>query len=459
MRPAEIIRAKRDGRELDRAGLEAFVRGFVAGEVAPYQMSAFLMAVYLRGMTPAETAELTRVMVESGETLRFPAGDGRLVDKHSTGGVGDLVSLPLAPLVAAAGVRVPMISGRGLAHTGGTLDKLESIPGFRTGLDGDAVRRLLDTVGFAMGGQTETLAPADRLMYALRDVTATVESVPLIVSSILSKKVAEGIDALVLDVKCGRGAFMTSEEDALRLAGELVRVGSHLGKEVVAFVTDMDQPLGTAVGNAVEVRAALDCLGSRGPADLMELVEVLGTAMLCLGRGGSWEENAGRLRAAVEDGSGRDRFRAMIEGQGGDPGVVDAPDRLPAAAARVTVTAPEAGWIVDLEPRALGEAVVELGGGRRRAGDPVDPSVGLELVRRRGERVEAGEPLAVVLAADRAAGERVAREAVAGAYRLGPEPPAPRALVRHLVTPAGTVPWTGMSSWEETMAKKEGKAQ
>lgn len=460
MRPAEVIRRKRDGGTLDRESLHGFVRGFVDGEVAPYQMSAFLMAVCLRGMVPEETADLTRVMVETGQVLEFPAEGGGLVDKHSTGGVGDLVSLPLAPLAAAAGLRVPMISGRGLGHTGGTLDKLESIPGLRTDLGMAAFGRLLMTVGFAMGGQTGALAPADRLMYALRDVTATVESVPLIVSSILSKKVAEGIGALVLDVKCGRGAFMTSEEDALRLAGELARVGALLGLEVVAFVTDMDAPLGTAVGNAVEMRSALECLRGRGPDDVMELVGVLGTAMLCLGRGGVWEENAARLRGVLEDGSGLARFRAMIEGQGGDPGVVDVPERLPRASVRVTVTSPEAGWVQDLEPRALGEAVVDLGGGRRRAEDPVDPGVGLELLRRRGDRVEAGEPLAVVLASDRATGERVARERVAGAYHLGPEPPAARPLVRRLVTAAGSVPWRGASSWTEGMdAVREGKAR
>ena len=283
------------------------------------------MAVFFRGMSARETATLTRVMVETGEVLSFPEVAGLKVDKHSTGGVGDLISLPLAPLAAAAGVRVPMISGRGLGHTGGTLDKLESIPGLRTDLDAGRFRRVLSEVGFVMGGQTESLAPADRRMYALRDVTATVESVPLIVSSILSKKVAEGIDALVLDVKCGRGAFMKTEEDALRLAGELTRVGTLMGLRVVAFVTDMDLPLGTAVGNAVEVRSALDVLAGRGPADIVELVVTLGTAMLCLG---------GRPRLGRRGGEDRRRGGPTapgwpVPGHGGGPGgrprVVDVP--------------------------------------------------------------------------------------------------------------------------------------
>ncbi len=448
MNARDVIRAKRDGRELTGSEIEFFVRGFVAEEIAPYQMSAFLMAVFLRGMTPAETAVLTRLMVETGETLAFPGIDGWKVDKHSTGGVGDLVSLPLAPLVAACGVPVPMISGRGLGHTGGTLDKLESIPGLRTDLDPGRFRAVLAEVGFAMGGQTADLAPADRRMYALRDVTATVESIPLIVSSILCKKVAEGIDALVLDVKCGRGAFMKTEPDALRLAGELTRVGTLMGKEVVAFVTDMDVPLGTAVGNTVEVKVALECLRGSGPGDLMELVTTLGAAMLLLGkRAANWEEASEAVAAAVAGGTGLARFRAMVKAQGGDPGAVDDPERLPRAAVREPVPAPASGYVTDVEPFGLGEAVVELGGGRRRAEDAVDPSVGVLLSRRYGDRVERGEPLAEVLAADEATAKRVASEFVAKAYRVGPEPPPPRTLIKYLVTAGGPAPWRGGETW------------
>lgn len=454
MNPATVIRAKRDGGELSQDDITGFLSGFLSGEVTPYQMSAFLMAVYFRGMTPRETAILTRVMVETGEVLTFPEVPGLKVDKHSTGGVGDLISLPLAPLVAAAGVPVPMISGRGLGHTGGTLDKLESIPGLRTDLDAGRFRRVLAEVGFVMGGQTESLAPADRRMYALRDVTATVESVPLIVSSILSKKVAEGIDALVLDVKCGRGAFMKTEEDALRLAGELTRVGTLMGKRVVAFITDMDLPLGSAVGNAVEVRSALEILDGDGPADITELVSTLGAAMLLLGeKAGTWSEAEARIAALVADGSGRERFRAMVEAQGGDGGVVGDPSRLPAAKVEVPVPAPSPGFVVDIDPFAVGEAVVELGGGRRKAEDEVDPSVGVLLDRRYGDRVERGDVLARVLASSEASGKRAAERLVGGAYRVEAAAPPSRTLIRHLVTADGASPWKGGATWDSRNGK------
>ncbi len=448
MNAGALIRAKRDGLELRDEEIEAFLRAFVGGEVAPYQMTAFLMAVFFRGMSARETATLTRVMVETGEIFTFPDIPGLKVDKHSTGGVGDLVSLPLAPLVAACGVPVPMVSGRGLGHTGGTLDKLESIPGLRTDLGRAAFHRILKDVGFVMGGQTESLVPADRQMYALRDVTATVESIPLIVSSILSKKVAEGIDALVLDVKCGRGAFMKGEADALRLAEELTRVGTLMGKQVAAFVTDMDQPLGTAAGNAVEVRVALDCLAGKGPADLMDLVRTLGAAMLLLGgKAASWNEAWSRIEHAVADGSGLSRFEAMVEAQGGDPRVVRDPGLLPEAPLRIEVAAPRAGFVDDVDPYLIGEAVVELGGGRRRAEDAIDPSVGILLNRRHGDRVEQGEPMALVLAGVEQTGRRVARDLVAGAFRIGDEAPPPRNLIKHLVTSEGRRTWWGGDSW------------
>jgi len=449
MNAAAIIRAKRDGRELTEEEIAGFLRGFLGGEVTSYQMTAFLMAVFFQGMSARETAALTRVMVETGETFSFPDVPGIKVDKHSTGGVGDLVSLPLAPLVAATGVPVPMVSGRGLGHTGGTLDKLESIPGLRTNLSPDAFRRVLAKAGFAMGGQTDALAPADKRMYALRDVTATVESVPLIVSSILSKKVAEGIDALVLDVKCGRGAFMKTEEDALRLAHELTRVGTLMGKRVVAFVTDMDLPLGEAVGNAVEVRSALDCLRGKGPADIRELVQTLGAAMVLLGEKASgWEEAVGLLERVRTDGSGWERFRILVEEQGGDPAVLDHPERLPQAPVHLPVPSPGSGFVTDIEPFALGEAVVDLGGGRRRAEDEIDPAVGILLHKRYGDAVKTGEPLAEVLAADEASAERTVRVLLSDAYRIGSEPPPSRPLVKYLVTVDGETRWEGGRTWE-----------
>jgi pyrimidine-nucleoside phosphorylase len=448
MIPRAIIEAKRDGRELRADEIAFFVRGFLGGDVTDYQMSAFLMAVTLRGLSLRETADLTRVMVETGETLSFPRVPGRKVDKHSTGGVGDLVSLVVAPLVAACGVPVPMISGRGLGHTGGTLDKLESIPGFRTDLDAAAFARVLGEVGCAMGRPTARLAPADGRMYALRDVTGTVESIPLIVSSILSKKVAEGMDALVLDVKFGRGAFMKTEKDAGDLARELTRVGGLMGKETVAFITDMDIPLGDAVGNALEVASAISCLRGQGPQDVMEIVLTLGAAMLGLGKpGANWQNYREQIEAAVSGGSGLDRLRALIEAQGGDPSVVDDPARLPRAPVAVPVAASRPGFVVDVDPRALGEAVLERGGGRRRAGDAIDPAVGVRLLRRYGARVEAGDVLALVHARGEAEGKRIADERVRESYRLGGEPPPARALVRSLVTGDGIVPWVGGETW------------
>jgi len=448
MNPRDVIIAKRNGGALGPEELEAFVRGFVAGEVADYQMSAFLMAVFLNGMTPEETAALTRIMVESGKTLRYPGLPGTKVDKHSTGGVGDLISLPLAPAVAACGVRVPMISGRGLGHTGGTLDKLESF-GITTALDPDAFRKVLADVGFVMGGQTADLAPADRRMYALRDVTGTVESIPLIVSSILSKKVAEGIDALVLDVKCGRGAFMKTEDDARRLARELCRVGTLLGLDTTAFVTDMDTPLGTAIGNGIEAALAVDCLAGEGPPDTMELVGVLGAAMICLGgKAGSFDEARERLGEALVSGRARTTFRAMVEAQGGDPGLVDSPEGLPASPVRKTLVADTNGFLSDIDPYTLGTAVVDLGGGRRRADDPIDLGVGVRLRKQRGDAVNAGDVLAEILARDDVSAAAALRDKVAGAVTVAPEPPPPAPRIRRLITAEGDEPWNGATTWD-----------
>ncbi len=436
--PRRLIAQKRDGQELPDEAIEGFIHEFVAGTVADYQMTAFLMAAFLKGLSGAETAALTRAMAYSGRRLVLDAIPGTKVDKHSTGGVGDKVSIPLAPLVAACGVPVPMVSGRGLGHTGGTLDKLEAIPGFRTRLPADEFESVLARVGYVMGGQTDDLAPADRRMYALRDVTATVESIPLIVASILSKKVAEGAQGLVMDVKCGRGAFMPDETSALRLARELARVGGLLGVRTVSFVTDMDRPLGRAIGNANEIAESIELLKGGGPEDLRVITRVLGAAMLVLG-GVAADFAAGerQIDAAIADGRGLDRFRRLIEAQGGDPAVVDNPGLLPQPAARCLLTSPTAGYLSDLDPRAFGEAVIELGGGRRRAEDSVDHSVGIQLLKSPGESVAVDEPLLEVAARDVATAERVIREFLRPGVRVEPARPNLPPLIHRVVTREG----------------------
>jgi pyrimidine-nucleoside phosphorylase len=434
----DLIAHKRDGGRHAPGDVRRLVGAFVAGELADYQMSAWLMAAFLRGLDDDETAALTDAMLTSGAVLDLGDVPGVKVDKHSTGGVGDKVSICLAPLVAACGVPVPMVSGRGLGHTGGTLDKLEAIPGFRVDLGADAFRRTVREVGTALIGQTPEIAPADRRMYALRDVTATVESLPLIVASILSKKLAEGIDALVLDVKVGRGAFMKREQDARALAGALVRVAGRGGKRAVALLTDMDAPLGRTVGNALETREALEVLRGGGPPDLVACTFALGAEMLLLaGRATSTEQAHAVLRAARDRGEGAEVMRRLVAAQGGDPAVVDDPAGvLPRAAVVREVRAPGGGYVVDLDPLALAKAAIGLGAGRTRAEQRVRPEVGFELAAARGDRVEAGAPLVRVHAASEADADRAAAEALA-AYRLGPEPPGARPLVLGRVTADG----------------------
>ena len=449
MIPESVIRAKRDGEELSGSTIRNFITAFVTGQVADYQMSAFLMAVTLRGMTSAETVELTRAMAESGETFDFSHVPARKVDKHSTGGVGDMISLPLVPLVAASGVAVPMIAGRGLGHTGGTIDKLESIPGFRTDLDRAAYAKALHHVGGVIGGQTKTLAPADRRMYAIRDVTATVESLPLLVSSILSKKLAAGLDALVLDVKCGSGAFLPAEKDALLLAEALVTTADGLGLPAVAFVTDMDAPLGRAVGNAVEIASAIDCLKGRGPEDVMELVYTLGTAMLCLAKPeSSWDTHRTHLESRIRDGSGLKRFEMMIREQGGDTRVVADPTLLPQAEGRYNVVAERDGWVNAIDARAIGRALVGLGGGRTTAEDGIDASVGFLFDRKVGDTVARGDTLVTVLGHTDADAAQSGRE-VLGAFSIQSAAPQRRPLVRHLVTRDRVTSWQGSGTWSE----------
>ena len=425
----ELIAKKRDGGRLSSAQIERLIQAFTSGDLADYQMSAFCMAVFFRGMDDPETVALTQAMLRSGDVLDLAHIPGRKVDKHSTGGVGDKVSICLAPLVAACGVRVPMVSGRGLGHTGGTLDKLEAIPGFQVTLDTDAFARIVRDVGACMIGQTSRIAPADKRIYALRDVTATVESIPLIVASILSKKLAEGIDALVLDVKVGRGAFMKTEADARALATALVRVGTLAGKRVSALLTDMSAPLGRAVGNALETREAIEVLHGRGPDDLVACTIALGAEMLLLGEAAaSPDEARSALERAIRDGSAAAVLERMIEAQGGDPRVVRDPSLLPAAPVTVEIPAHDPGYVTAIDPLEVGLAAVAMGAGRTRADQKVDPAVGIEILRPRGAFAAKGEPLAR-LHLQRNEDAAIVLERVRAAFSIGPERPDPQPLI------------------------------
>jgi pyrimidine-nucleoside phosphorylase/thymidine phosphorylase len=411
------------------------VEGFTRGEVPEYQMAAFCMAVFFRGMDETEVRALTEAMLRSGDVLDLSDVPGPKVDKHSTGGVGDKVSLALAPLAAACGVKVPMISGRGLGHTGGTLDKLEAIPGFRVDLGVDRFRALVREVGACLVGQTSRLAPADRKLYALRDVTATVESIPLIAASIMSKKLAEGIDALVLDVKVGSGAFMKRPEDARALGRTLAGIGRGMGKRVSALLTAMDQPLGRAVGNALEVVETIELLRGGGPGDLREVTVELGAEMLVLG-GVTADLGAGRARieAAIADGRGLAKLEEIVRAQGGDPAALRDPERLPRAARTYEIGAPAEGFVVAVDGEAIGLAAVALGAGRSRVEDRVDPAVGIVVHRKLGERVERGEPLCTVHEGQGSEPrERIAAR-LARAWTLGADAPARRPLVLERIT-------------------------
>jgi pyrimidine-nucleoside phosphorylase len=394
VRAVDIIIRKRDGGSLTREEIQFAISGVTSGSIPDYQASALLMAIVLRGMSGDETAALTDAMVRSGVRVDLSDIPGTKVDKHSTGGVGDKTSLVLAPLAAACGVPVPMMSGRGLGHTGGTLDKLESIPGFRIGLSLADMRAALKKTGCAMIGQTAEIAPADKKLYALRDVTGTVESIPLISASIMSKKIAEGIDALVLDVKTGRGAFMKTEEDSRRLAESLVAIGNASGVKTEAVITGMNAPLGHAVGNALEVVECLEVLKGRGPQDLIDISLELTARMLVLGNVASDRaDGVRRAKAAIASGEGLERFRAIIEFQGGDPQVVDDYGRLPSVAGRHVVGAPRSGYLTSLDAELVGRASVALGAGRDRVQDPVDPAVGITVVAKPGDQLRAGDPI------------------------------------------------------------------
>ncbi|HWF85005.1 MAG TPA: thymidine phosphorylase [Vicinamibacterales bacterium] len=429
MRAVDIILKKRDGGALSRDEIGFFVAGVTGGTLPDYQASALLMAILLRGMTADETAWLTDAMVHSGVRVDLAAVPGVKVDKHSTGGVGDKTSLIVAPLVAACGVPVPMMSGRGLGHTGGTLDKLEAIPGFRVNLSLEEMHAVLARVGCAMIGQTAQIAPADKTLYALRDVTGTVESIPLISASIMSKKIAEGIDALVLDVKTGSGAFMKTEADSRRLAESLVSIGNASGVKTEAVITAMETPLGRAVGNALEVIECLDVLKGRGAADLIEVSVALAARMLVFGCVASDRaEGECRVRAAIGSGAGLERFRQIIEAQGGDPRVVDDYARFPAAPERHVVTAARDGFVTRVDAELVGRASVALGAGRDRVEDPVDPAVGILLDAKPGDAVHAGDSLLEIHYRDRARLDR-ALALTARAITLGETRPAPAPLI------------------------------
>jgi pyrimidine-nucleoside phosphorylase len=430
IRPAELIARKRDGEELPADELAALVLGYARDEIPDYQMAAFAMAVFFRGMTPAETFALTEAMVRSGDTIELGKLLGRkVVDKHSTGGVGDKTSLAVGPIVAACGVPFGKMSGRGLGHTGGTLDKLESIPGFRVELSLDEFVAQVREVGLAIVGQTAELVPADKKLYALRDVTATVDQVSLIAASIMSKKLAGGADAILLDVKVGDGAFMKTIEQARALAGTMIEIGRRAEREVVCVLTDMDQPLGAAVGNALEVREALATVRGAGPPDFSELVLDACARLLALSDLGIDEQEArSRAERAIADGSAAACWDRWIRAQGGDPDE----DALPRAPVVRTVTAPRRGTVVALGASRVAGAAVHLGAGRQTKADPIDHAVGVVCLRKRGDRVEQGEPLAEVHAADeRSAGEAVTE--VRAAYSITDEPVAERAVLLEVV--------------------------
>jgi pyrimidine-nucleoside phosphorylase/thymidine phosphorylase len=435
MRAVDLIRKKRDGHALDPREITWMVAGLRDDTVADYQWSALLMAILWRGMDAAETAALTEAMMQSGSVvdLSAVAGAALKIDKHSTGGVGDKTSLILAPIAAAAGVPVPMVSGRGLGHTGGTLDKLEAIPGFRVDLDLNRYQAVLAECGLVLIGQTAEIAPADKRLYALRDATATVESIPLISASIMSKKLAEGIDGLVLDVKTGGGAFMERLDDARTLAQSMCSIGRALGKRMRALITRMDQPLGRAVGNAVEVAECLDCLrgagAGAGSLDLLELSVELAAEMVVLGeRAGSLEAARAICRGVLADGSALDRFRRLIAAQGGDPSVVDEPQRLPQPRQRHELLAPRAGIVQALAARPIGQATMLLGAGRARVESTIDPGVGVLLHKKTGDIVAADEPLCTVLVNDETHLD-AALAMIGRAYAIGDDPVAVPELI------------------------------
>jgi pyrimidine-nucleoside phosphorylase len=433
MRPLDLIRKKRDGGELSSDEIGFLVRAYTDDEIPDYQMAAWLMAVLIRGMSGPELSALTGAMLHSGEVLDLSEISGPKVDKHSTGGVGDKTSLIIAPVVAAAGVTVPMISGRGLGHTGGTLDKLQSIPGFNINLSLSEFRRVLKVCGCGLIGQTAEIAPADKKLYALRDVTATVESPNLICASIMSKKLAEGIDGLVLDVKTGSGAFMKTEKDSVHLAELMVETGERMGKKMVALITDMDQPLGQKVGNALEVEECIAVMNGEGPADLREVsVELAAWMFYLAGRTPSVDTGRKLADELIVDRSALRKFREIVVQQGGDPSAIDDPRRLPQARHQMPVSSPANGFVDAIQCEQVGIASLVLGGGREKKDDAIDPAVGLVLHKKVGDAVQKGEPFCTVYYNSDTRLSN-AKSLLQQAYRIAEKPPAVRRPLIHRV--------------------------
>lgn len=434
MRMYDIIMKKRNGGELTEEEINFFVRGYTDGEIPDYQASALMMAIYFRKMTERETLHLTMAMAHSGDMLDLSAVRGRKVDKHSTGGVGDKTSLALAPMAAACGIPVAKMSGRGLGHTGGTIDKLESFPGFSTALTAEQFLQNVNEIGIAIMGQTADLAPADKKLYALRDVTATVDNMSLIASSIMSKKLAAGADAVVLDVKTGSGAFMKSGEDALALAREMVQIGTNAGRKTVAVVSDMDQPLGYAVGNALEVKEAIDTLNGRGPADFTALCLTLGTQMLLAGGAAREEEEAKEmLLGSISDGRALQKLAQLVHAQGGDERAVYDPELLAKAEIITPVFAPKEGYITQIDCDEIGVCSLILGGGRETKDSMIDLSVGLVLQKKRGDFVQKGDVLTFLHGNDEKK-VRAAEERFLKAYHIAEEKPKDRPFIKAVLS-------------------------
>ena len=434
MRAVDLLHKKKRGLALEPEEIRFLIDGFIAGAIPSYQISAFLMAVSIQGMSEDETRTLTETMVASGAVLDLSDIPGPKIDKHSTGGVGDKTSLIVAPLAAAAGLRVPMISGRGLGHSGGTLDKLEAIPGFEIRIDEKRFRELVASVGCALIGQTDDIAPADRKLYALRNMTATIDSLPLITSSILSKKLAEGISGLVLDVKFGSGAFMKTVEEASALAKLLLKTAAHMGKRAVALLTDMNQPLGNYVGNALEVEESIAVLKGHGARDLADLSLTLTAHMLVLGDlARTVEDGEKQAREELQSGRGLEKLRQIVRAQGGDAAVIDEPRLLPKASARRVLKAAAGGHVSTIETEALGRAAMLIGAGRRTVDDVIDPAAGLVIHKKLGDEVTRGEPL-LTFHYNEDTNLEEASELLANAYQIADTPPAPRKLVHSVLT-------------------------
>lgn len=433
MRAYDIIKKKRNGHVLARGELASFLNGYLKREIPDYQVSAFLMAVFLKGMTAEETMALTGIMLSSGSVVDLSDIPGPKVDKHSTGGIGDKVSLILAPLAASAGVKVPMMSGRGLGHTGGTLDKLESIPNFKTGLSIKEFKKVLSEVGCAMIGASEEIAPLDRKLYALRDVTATVESIPLITSSIMSKKLSEGINGLVLDVKLGSGAFMKELDGARELATSMVQIGNSFGVKTIAAITDMDQPLGMAIGNSLEVIESIDAMKGKGSEDLMEVTFYLGALMLkAAGIESNLEIGKKKLIRLIDDGSALEKFQEMVQAQGGNPEVIKRPTLLPHSCLSVDISSKKSGYIRTMNAEAVGTASMILGAGRETMDSIVDPAAGIILKKKKGDFVKENEIICSFCTSDEAKVKK-AEEIFLGAITFGKTPPEKRKMIIEVI--------------------------